>query len=530
MVKVSMIKVSNPFSSIPPLFLDLSKAIAGEIECSQEKLKKYSADGSPYTVNPQAVVYPKNSTDIKHVISFAREYTMPITVRGNGTARTGGSLGEGIIVDMTRYFTHIRQINMMEHTITVDVGVSVKELRDKLHGWRMDIPVLTAQDNDSTVGSLVSTKSVSPSSFNYGTIREWVEALTVTIDSGEEHRIADGITPSGRLLSIYQTIFPILTLHGPIIRAVKPESSDDATGYCIWNTSIGPRQLLDQLVGSEGTLGIITSVTFRITPHKPQILTVCIPIADKNLLPSFVNIAKSHTASHIFLYDSTFMELSDRYHLNVLPSFPEASYALTVSFFGNDKEELKKLMHTFVRSLPISDSAFTYYDDKHFIERTTNKSFLFSLLHSYTQGSHVPITVGDGIIIPIHQYARMLEELENYLYSTGKLYVITGNAGSGHISVITLFDPLSRTYEHELDNYTQAIFNFVKKYKGGISARGGEGLARTPYIPFIYNEATIAVFSKIKNAWDPSFIFNPGKKIGATLSYLNNHLTQTDNH
>ncbi len=519
-----MLKVSNPFSSVPPLFSDLSKSIAGEIDCSQEKLQKYSVDGSPYMIRPQAIVYPKNGTDIKHVISFAREYNMPITVRGNGNSRTGGSLSEGIVLDMTRYFTHIKQINMMDGTITVDAGVSVKELREKLNGWKMDIPLLTAQDDESTIGGLVSTKSSTPTSFHFGTIRDWVEGVTVTVDSGEEHLISDGITPSGRLLGIYQSIFPILTEHGPILRAVKPEISDDSTGYCLWNTSIGPRQLIDQIVGSEGTLGIITSVTLRIKHYTQHTLTACIPIYDKKNIPLYTDIAKHHKASSLFIYDSTFMELTDRYHLNSIPSYPEAGYSLCVSFFGNTKEELHTKMRTYIRSLPIEENIVTYYDDRKFIDRVTNPDFLFSLLNSYTQGTHIPITVCNGIIVSLHKYENLLEDLENYLYSTGKLYTITGNVGSGHISVITLFDPQSPTYEKEINDYTEEIFTFVKKYKGGISALGGDGIDKTPYVPFMYNEATMIAFNEIKKAWDPSLILNPGKKLGTTPSYLNNHL------
>lgn len=451
MVKVSMIKVYNPFSNIPPLFSELAKTISGEIECSLNKLEKYSRTTSPYTIRPQAIIYPKNSTDIKHILSFAREYTMPITVRGNGTSATGGSLGDGIIIDMTRYFTHIRQINMLEQTITVDIGVSVSLLREKLRGWNVEIPLLTAQENDMSLGSLLATKSVTPTSFHHGTIRDWVEALTVVVDEGEEHRIADGITPSGRLLGIYQAIFPILNEDSPILRAAKRELSDDATGYCLWNTSIGPRQLIDQLIGSEGTLGIITSVTLRLTPYKQRTITACIPLSDKKLLSSYIEIAKHHKAHHIFLYDSTFMELIDRYHPMTSPSFPDASYALIVSFFGNDEEELRMLMRTYIRATSLDEKSIVYYYDKKYIDRITDSSFLFSLIDSYTQGSHIPITVGDGIIVPLHCYKEILEKLEEYLYSTGKLYVITGNAGSGHISVVTLFDQKSPNYDKELE-------------------------------------------------------------------------------
>lgn len=528
MVKVSMIKVSNPFSNIPPLFSDLAKSLAGELDCSSLKLEEYSRDNSPYTVRPQAILYPKHASDIKNILAFSREYTMPVTVRGNGKGNQGGSLSEGLIIDMTRYFTHIRQINMLEHTITVDAGVSIKELREKLHGWKMEIPVLTAQDNDSTVGALVSTKSSNPSSFHFGTIREWIEAITVVVDTGEEHRIADGITPSGRLLGIYQAIFPILTSSGPVLRAAKPEMSDDATGYCLWNTSIGPRQLIDQIVGSEGTLGIITSVTLRLTPYKPYTKTISIPFTDKKRLESSIKIAREHKAEHIFLCDATYAELLQRYHPELSLPCDDADYILLISFFGNNQEEIEKHMKQCVSLLSIQKENLAYLENPTIINSITNPSLLLSLFSSYTQNSHTPIPFCDGIIVHHDKYIHLLEEIEDYLYSTGRLYVITGNSGSGHISIVTLFDPQSRMYENDIATYNQTIYTLTKKYKGGISAQSGEGIAKTPYIPFFYNEATISVFTAIKKAWDPLLILNPGKKIGTTLTYLQNHLTRRD--
>ena len=198
---------------------------------------------------------------------------MPVTTRGKGNSRNGGPLGEGIILDMTRYFSQIRTVNMLENTVTVDAGVTIGMLREKLHGWHYDIPSATSVDAGTTVGALLATKCSSSSSFHHGTIREWVESLTIVVDNGEEHILADGITPSGRLLGIYQAVFPLLTKETGVLRASKPKSHDDGTGYNLWNSSIGPRQLIDQITGSEGTLAIITSVTFRISPHKKHSLT-----------------------------------------------------------------------------------------------------------------------------------------------------------------------------------------------------------------------------------------------------------------
>lgn len=528
MEKVFMTMVSNLLTRIPPLFVDLASILEGEIDCSHTTLTKYSNDGSPYFVFPQAVIFPKNVTDIKHALSFAREYTMPITVRGNGTACTGGALGEGIIIDMTRYFTHIRNINMLENTITVDAGVSVASLLEKLHSWHYDIPLVASVDNDATVGALVATKSANPNSFNHGTIREWIEGLTVVVDTGEEHNLSDGITPSGRLLAIYQEVFPFLTKENPILRANKSDLHDDATGYNIWNTSIGPRQLIDELVGSEGTLGIITSITFRISPHKKHSTTTCIPIIKKELLSTCVDIAKHHKAESISLYDEGFMQLAERYHPALVPSFTDTAYVLLVTHTAHDKEKLHHTVSNFRSSLPVEDYLLKTLHGTSTLSRITETSFLLSLFDSYTNKTQIAITTGGGMIVPLHDIQFFLEDVEEYLNSLGRLYIITGNIGSGHISVSTLFDPRSKNYDEDLFHYTQSLFSLVKNYKGGISAVSGEGLARTPYLSYIYNDAMLSLFKKIKNIWDPLSILNPGKKGDVSTHYLQQHLKRPE--
>ena len=514
---------SKLLSRIPPLFADLAKIIAGEIDCTTSTLTRYGSDGSPYFITPQAVIYPKNVTDIKHVLSFAREYKMPVTTRGKGLARTGGALGEGIVLDMTRYFSHIRNVNMMENTVTVDAGVTLGSLLEKLHAWHYDLPVISMSDKESTVGAHVATKSATSSSFHHGTIREWIEGLTIVVDSGEEHHITDGITPSGRLLGIYQAVFPLLTKEGPILRAAKPLTHDDASGYNLWNTSIGPRQLIDQLVGSEGTLGIITSVTFRISPHKPHRLTTCIPITDAKLLSVYIDIAQHHKSEGIFLYDQAFMQLADKYHPTLVPFFPDTPYVLLVTHSSVDKEKLHHMVHTLRRAIPVPEHFLKTLDGVS-IDRITDSEFLILLGDTYTNNALTPSTVGNGIIVTLPQLPTLLSELESYLDSLGNLYMITGNIGSGHISVTTLFDPRSRSYDDDIFVYAKNIFSIVKNHNGGISAISGEGLARAPFLSYVYSDAALLVFKKIKDVWDPLHILNPGKKIGTTTGYLKQHL------
>lgn len=518
--------VSSVFSNIPPLFSHLADIVAGDIDCSSLSLKAHSTDGSPYQVRPQAVLYPKTTSDIKHAISFAKEYSIPLTVCGGITAGSGGALGEGVVIDMTRYFSHIRHVNMMEHTVTVDAGVSVDELRTKLAAWNLEIPVLQEEDSRATIGGLVATKSATKSSFYAGTIREWIEGMTVVVDSGEEHNIKDGITPSGRLLGIYQSVFPILSEHGPTLRASRREPSDDATGYSIWNTSIGPRQLLDQLVGSEGTLAVITAITFRVVARKPIATHLLLPIPDLKLMESTLAIAKRHHGEALFMFDFTFRKMVDTFHpLLLRPELPETPYYLVATFRDVDEQAVARKTKTFIKALPFA------YEEIVLTEKTASKcsshAFLHSLFAAYTKGAHMVATAGEGLIVPAHSYAECMQTLDESLLKSGLLYTLTGFAGSGHIALTASFDAKTETYEKDLQEFRERISHIVASFKGGVSAVGGDGLERTTSHALVFNEATRDVFKKLKQSWDPQGIFNPGKKISISKEFLITHAIRT---
>lgn len=522
-----MVMASKVFSSIPPLFSKLARVLSGDMDCSELALKSHSIDGSPFGVRPQAVLYPKTTTDIKHAIAFAREYQIPLTVCGGGTAASGGSLGEGIIIDMTRYFSQIRHVNMMEHTVTVDAGVRIDDLKERLAAWNMELPPLEQEYSRASVGGLVATKSATSGTFHVGTIREWVEGVTVVVDSGEEHHIEDGVTPSGRLLGIYQSVFPLLLEQSPTLRAARREMSDDATGYSVWNTSIGPRQLLDQLVGSEGTLGIITSVKLRVVPKKKHTASILVPVAALGLLRTYADVARHHRAEKLFFFDETFRRLADMFHPSLVPPLPEQTpYALVVTFKHDTSETLRGVIQTFLRALVKTDSEWCELD-----EQTASKlmsyAFLASLVHDYFKGTHIASTSTNGIIVPLRTYTECLAELDAEAGKTGRLYMATGYVGSGHMAMTTCFDTQSSSYEQDLQEYRERMFSIVEHYHGGISAVGGDGLERTASLPSVYNEATRAIFKQIKEVWDPLSIFNPSKKISISKDYLIKHTVRS---
>lgn len=532
MGKVFMNEVSDTVhkkkTSLSYFFTELGDELSGEIDSSIEALSAYSTDNSSFTVVPQAIVYPKTVHDIKQCISFAKQHEIPLVTRGSGHGGSGGCLGEGIIIDMSRHFNIISHIDIKEGVVTVDAGVTIQDLQRNLSLWGMEVPLFVDDDDKGTVGGFFATRSITSSTFRYGSVREWVEAVTVVLSTGEEHLIKSGVTLSGQLLDIYEKLSPYIQSQSGVLRAAKPENIEDATGYNIWDPAIGSHQLLNHLAGSEGTLGIITSITFKVSKKKEYAVTTAIPIPTIELLTSCITIATHHRAHSLFIYDTTYEKLIKKYHPGILfeNNTEKNPFTLLIQHTNNDLHMLHRDIATCIRSLPIDPTTIFTLEEKK-ARTLRSQKFLNSITNTREQENEVAIKTVRGGIVPIHNYLPALQEVISYMKTTSYTYTFTGYAGSGHIALTTLFERKDFDFTKKVLSYTENLFIIFKKNNGGISACGGDGIMNTPYLPFLYGETVCDVFKVIKQIWDPYSIFNPGKKVYISKRYIQEHLSAT---
>jgi glycolate oxidase len=283
---------------------------------------------------------------------------------------------------------------------------------------------------------------------------------------------------------------------------------------------------LDQLVGSEGTLAIITSITFRVVQKKTHVRNILVPISDAQMLQTSLDVAKHHGAERLFVFDSTVRNLTDTLHPLLIKSMlPQSAFYLLATVRSNDKEALHSTVRSLMRALSISEGE--YEIPERIAAELISPSFVHTLFQDYTKGSHMLATAGEGIIVSSHLYAQCLHDIDEYLSKKGNLYAITGFGGSGHISVMTALDAQDPEFENALQRYREEIFLIVQKHKGGISATAGDGLERSSSLSYVFNEATCEVFKKIKASWDPYSIFNPSKKIYISPDYLKKHTVRS---
>lgn len=519
-------------SQVPPLYTELARGLGGEIDASFLSLEQNSRDFSSCKISPQIITRPKTIDDIKKIIACADEYKIPVSLKGYGRNASGATLVEGIVIDMTKYFNHIKHLDMLGNTINVDPGVSCKKIREHLSGWNLEIPFLTEQNDEDTIGGVVATKNVSPSSFEHGGVGSWVIGLSIVLSNGEQHIIEDGITPSGKLLSIYQSLFPLLSKETHIIRGGKPLCPEDNSGYNIWGQSIGPRQLINQIIGSQGTLAIITGIKLRIVPKSLFKKTILIRIHEYWSLPDCILACKANGVDNLFMYDVLLENLSKAYldHDKDIVSSPVPHVlTLVATQSGNDEKALKEKQLRLIKSLSLPEENINYVGENNQLYNFTEYDHIKKLLESYGGTTVVPCVTGGGIIFPIDDLPETLFDIEKYHNRHHLIFNISGNVGSGHISVITFIPNDLYTFADKVMEVTEACFSIAKKYKGGGSALSGDGIIGTVFLPLFYSPRILEIFSKIKNIWDPNNILNPGKKIGIDILYAKQRISPLSN-
>lgn len=500
---------SNDYG-VPSIYADVARSLQGELDASPITRTVYSSDGSPYTITPQIVAHPKTIEDIKKILAVADDYTIPVTVCGKRLNTSGAALTEGIVIDMATHFSNIHRVDPHEYIITVDAGVTVSATQAALAGWGMDIPFLTAQDTNATIGGIVANKNTSPTSHEHGGIGSVLTSMTIVLANGEQHLLEEGVTPSGNLLAIYQQLFPLLSDESSTLRGAKGDSPEDASGYNVWSQAIGPRQIINTIIGSQGTLAIITQVTLRAVPKKEHTRTIAAYLPTYDSLQPCIAIARAHHVDGLFMYDEF---LEQRAHATQLiqEQLPEGPHLLTciMTIDGTDERTVYERTLRLTRALSMYNPTVIPH---HVYTSMIAHERVHMLTTSYAQGALIPVVTGNGLIFPYHRIGEALTAIETYHKEKRLIYTVCGNIGSGNISVTTLIPPNKETYSGLVMDTTEHLCVLAKKLGGSASASSGDGLTGTQFLPLFYSHKVLAIFGRIKQIFDPHEILNPGKK------------------
>ena len=532
----------------------------GDIDDSEETLFKYSHDASLLEVRPKLVLFPKDSEDVKNLVKWVFENkdkykdlernkdwaNLSITARCAGTDMSGGAIGESLILDFTRYMNQLVNFNVPAHgpEITVQPGMFYRDFEKITLQKGLILPCYTASKSINAMGGMFGNNSAGERTLKYGKTEDYILEAKVVFSDGTERTVRPvSLNEISKQGDIYAKVYDLIKKNEEETKLAKPKVHKNSAGYYIWNViDNNPRQggasifdLNKLLVGSQGTLGIVTEITFKLMPENQHSKLVAIFMNTLEPLGRLVDEILTFDPETLEAYDDKTMKLAVKFFPDFLKNkgfvgmlkfmwsfLPEffmlirggfPKLILLVEFTGNNEEEinkkcvaLKEKINNFKLKVHITKSeieANKYWD----IRRES-----FALLRKHIKGMRTAPFIDDIIVRP-EFLPKFLPELNAILGKYDLIYTLAGHAGDGNFHVIPLMDFSRPDTAKIILELSEKVYDLVMKYQGSITAEHNDGLIRTPYLGKMYEKNIIAIFAEIKKIFDPKNIFNPGKKV-----------------
>ncbi|MCG2419092.1 FAD-binding protein [Aequorivita sp. F47161] len=500
----------------------------------------YATDASVYRKVPLAVAYPKNSEAIKQLIQFASKNNTSLIPRAAGTSLAGQCVGDGIIVDVSKHFTKILSVDTENRTVTLQPGVIRDELNAYLKPFNLFFGPNTSTSNRCMIGGMVGNNSSGTTSIQYGVTRDKVLKLKTILTNGEEvvfEKISkENFLQKTKLNSFEGNIYK--TLYNELISEEtqkeiwnefpKPEIHRRNTGYAVdslINTNVFSEfnkeiNLCELLCGSEGTLAFTTEITLQLDPLPPQFTAMV--ATHYNSLEACLNdvvVAMQHNLHTCEMMDDVILDCTKKsktyepYRFFVEGN-PKAILLLELK--SNTEADLNIQIENLLKSLEISN--YNYHSP---ILRGEEINMALELRKAGL--GLLGNMVGDKKAVAcIEDTAVALEDLPKYIlefsaimkkYNQQAVYYAHAGAGELHLR------PILNLKEGEGVDYFRKITTDVamlcKKYKGSFSGEHGDGIVRAEFIPLMIGDKNYELLKRIKTAFDPQNIFNPGKIVNA---------------
>lgn len=509
----------------------LRQETSGEVMTDSASRGRYATDASIYQAMPVAVFVPKTAQDIATAIQIAAELGVPVLPRGGGTSQCGQTTGTALVIDNTKYFRNVLDLNLEKGYVEVEPGIVLDHLNLSLkqHGLWYPVDVSTAAQ--ATIGGMAGNNSCGSRSIAYGNMVHNVLGIDAWLANAQVASFGNYAHSSGAAKQLGDFVKGLANTLQPEIEAHFPKVLRRVAGYNLDvfhpqserpYTQDGSVNLAHLLVGSEGTLAYFKSLELKLAPlPQHKVLGVV----------NFASFFKAmDSAQHIVKLGPTAVELVDRTMIDLArhnPSFkktietalidanaqtPEA--ILLVEFSGEAHapllEKLKSLQ-SLMGDLGLPGSVVAMPDaglQKNLWEvRKAGLNIMMSL-----KGDGKPVSFIEDCAVPLESLAEYTQALTDVFSKYGSRGTWYAHASVGTLHVRPILD-MRRDGAQKMRAVAEEASALVRKYKGAYSGEHGDGLCRGEWISWQFGPKITEALAEIKHAFDPNGLFNPGKII-----------------
>ncbi len=459
---------------ITPEIVAQIKSIVGAeyVFTDAESFEQYGKDHTERLhFNPAVVVKPKTPEEISALMKLANAHLIPVTPRGAGTGLSGGALPHlgGLVIAMER-FNSILEIDERNLQVTTEPGVITEILQNAVKEKGLFYPPDPASKGSCFIGGNISENSGGPKAVKYGVVKDYVLNLEVVLPNGE-----------------------IIWTGSNILK--------NATGY----------NITQLIVGSEGTLGIVTKIVLRLIPH---------PKYDLLMLAPFNSLEKaSEAVSAIFRAGITpsAMELMEIDAITLaskildstaIPITEGLAAHLIIEVDGNNLDVLMGEMEAISEVLSQFDAGELFFADD-----AQQKNELWKIRRKANEAAVMAgYTIEEDTVVPRAELPKLIKGAKDLGAKNGFKVVCYGHAGDGNLHIRINHPTIKNSHgNQEMTTILKELFVLVHSLGGTISGEHGIGLIQKPYMSVVFNHASLEIMRGIKKTFDPNNILNAGK-------------------
>lgn len=506
------------------------KSTTCEVRFDALSRKIYSVDASIYEVEPLGVVIPRTCEDLFQAVKILCQENVQITPRGAATGITGACLGKGWVLDTSKYLTSILEINWEKKFAIVEPGVIQDALNSALAEKGFRLGPDTSTGDRATLGGMAGNNSAGARSLLYGKMVDAVEEIELILSSGQKliFKEENEASWNEKLAlptlegDIYRHLESIRQKFGDAIKKHFPNLPRRASGYnldeLVKPFPINPAKLI---VGSEGSLGVISKIKVKIEP-KPKTTAICL-VFFHDIIEAMRSIPEmlAHSPIALEMIDDKILEAGRtspamRGKLNWLKTIPKAIFV--AEFIADSQEKLEEKIDHFKNEMRQKNIGFDRVEiyDPELISHvwSVRKAGLGLLLskRSYTRA----IAFIEDLSIPPANLAPFFEKFLAYLKAVSKEAGIYGHVGSGCMHIRPFINLKSQEELHLAKKMMLDIAEIVLKFGGVMSGEHGDGLLRSWLNEKMFGPQLYAAFKQVKKAFDPLNLMNPGKVVDGT--------------
>lgn len=520
-------------SDVPGELRAIAPRLEGELRVDKMHRLLYAQDASVYSMEPLGVAFPRTTEDVQELVKLADRVGFSIVPRAAGTSLAGQTVGPGLVVDTGRHMNRILELNIEERWVRVQPGVILEDLNRYLAPHGLFFGPDTSTANRCMIGGMIGNNSCGTHSILYGNTMQHVLELGVVFSDGtyellggwEKERLANELLREDRLGDGLRTLDDIVRKNAKLIvdNYPRPDVIRRNTGYPLDDVqrrapySTSPDEdfsLARFMCGTEGTLGMTTEAKLNLVDAPKDRLVVCAHFSSLMEAMKATVLAIKHNPSAVELVDKTILDqtkqnLEQQRNRFFVEGDPEG--VLIIEFYRDTREEVEESAQRVIDELIEAGVGYAFPivrppDDKKVWDlRKAGLGLLMGV-----PGDKKAVSVVEDTAVPVEDLPDYIAEFMQLMdaYGTTSVYHAHASVGELHLRPeLNLRDPED---VEKFIGIARDTTDLVRKYKGSLSGEHGDGRVRSPLIERFYGEEVYGLHRRVKEAFDPNYVFNPG--------------------